>query len=201
MSSIEKNTITAIERSFLSGFGTETDIRDYGGELVISHDIADVSSLLFGSLVNSYLEFGDNLPLALNIKSDGLQALLRQFLEHYGIKNYFVFDMSVPDMIGYCRAGLNFATRESEYETHPVLYQDAAYVWMDMFISDWIEESHIERHLSCGKKICIVSPDLHGRPPKGFWERIALFACTRGEDVMLCTDYPEEARMLFYAKD
>jgi nucleoside-diphosphate-sugar epimerase len=35
----EKNTIQAFERSFEFGFGTETDIRDYKGELVISYDM------------------------------------------------------------------------------------------------------------------------------------------------------------------
>ena len=37
----EKNQQVSFERSFSLGFGTETDIRDYKGELVISHDIAD----------------------------------------------------------------------------------------------------------------------------------------------------------------
>ena len=41
----EKNTKIAFERSFQLGFGTETDIRDYKGELVISHDIADSSCM------------------------------------------------------------------------------------------------------------------------------------------------------------
>lgn len=39
--SLEKNKFVAFERSFSMGFGTETDIRDFNGELVISHDIAD----------------------------------------------------------------------------------------------------------------------------------------------------------------
>ena len=35
----EKNTIIAFKRSFNLGFGTETDIRDLNGNLVISHDM------------------------------------------------------------------------------------------------------------------------------------------------------------------
>ena len=32
----EKNTITSFKRSFDCGFGTETDLRDHDGEIVIS---------------------------------------------------------------------------------------------------------------------------------------------------------------------
>ena len=35
----EKNTATAFARSFEMGFGTETDVRDLNGLLVISHDM------------------------------------------------------------------------------------------------------------------------------------------------------------------
>ena len=33
-----KNSVDAFKASFVREFGTETDIRDYNGELVISHD-------------------------------------------------------------------------------------------------------------------------------------------------------------------
>ncbi len=38
-SAAEKNTTTAFARSFALGYGTETDVRDLNGELVISHDM------------------------------------------------------------------------------------------------------------------------------------------------------------------
>ena len=41
----EKNTKTAFHTSFKNNFGTETDIRDFNGGLVISHDIADSSAI------------------------------------------------------------------------------------------------------------------------------------------------------------
>ena len=37
----EKNSDLAFRRSFSLNFGTETDIRDFDGELVISHDVAN----------------------------------------------------------------------------------------------------------------------------------------------------------------
>ena len=75
---IEKNSLTALLRSLNTGFGLETDIRDYSGELVISHDIPGKSVLSFDDFlqcsVNLCVE--KNLTLGLNIKSDGLAAKL-----------------------------------------------------------------------------------------------------------------------------
>ena len=35
-----QNTLKAFERAFEGGFGVETDLRDFAGQIVISHDIA-----------------------------------------------------------------------------------------------------------------------------------------------------------------
>ena len=76
----EKNTLKAFERSFSMGFGTETDIRDYECELVISHDIADEKSIKLEDFFRIYDDFNKSLPLALNIKADGLQLKLKSLL-------------------------------------------------------------------------------------------------------------------------
>ena len=36
----EKNTVSAIKYAFQSGFGIETDLRDFQEKLVISHNVA-----------------------------------------------------------------------------------------------------------------------------------------------------------------
>ena len=67
----EKNTINAFQRSFDLGFGTETDIRDLAGEIVVSHDLPkgdEIRLEKFLALVSSY-ENAHSLTLALNIKS------------------------------------------------------------------------------------------------------------------------------------
>ena len=53
----EKNSTVAFQRSFQLGFGAETDVRDFNGELVISHDIASAGNLslqAFFELFNRY---------------------------------------------------------------------------------------------------------------------------------------------------
>ena len=86
----EKNKLSAFERSFNFGFGIETDIRDCNGSLIVSHDMAVADSVKVNELFELYNKYNCFLPLALNIKSDGLQVKLKNLLELYNIQNYFV---------------------------------------------------------------------------------------------------------------
>ena len=194
----EKNAPSAFKRSFSAGFGTETDLRDASGKLVVSHDPPTSGELLFEGLLEIYREYGFGLPLALNVKADGLQAQAKELLDRFGVENYFFFDMSVPDALGYLNRGLHSFTRKSEYETTPSFYDRAGGVWVDMFLSDWVEESDIAPYLSDGKKVCLVSPDLHRRDPLLFWERVRSWDCVDNSDLMICTDRPEEARKIIH---
>ncbi len=191
----EKNTAIAMERSFSMGFGTETDIRDYKGELVISHDIADESAMPLRQFLDIYSKHDKNLYLALNVKADGLQGKLKILLEEHDIKNYFVFDMSVPDGLGYLKQNLNTFTRQSEYEKEPSFYDQAYGVWLDCFNGDWIDHQIIAKHLSNQKMVCVVSPDLHKREYLAAWEKYRPIC--RENNFILCTDYPEEAKNFF----
>lgn len=191
----EKNTVIAMERSFSMGFGTETDIRDYKGELVISHDIADESAMSFRQFLDIYSKQDKDLYLALNIKADGLQSQMKNILQEYAIKNYFVFDMSVPDGLGYLKQNLNTFTRQSEYEKEPSFYEQAQGVWLDCFHDDWIDHQLIAKHLTNKKIVCVVSPDLHKRDYFAAWEKYHPLA--QENNLILCTDYPEEAKKFF----
>ncbi len=194
----EKNSLAAFERSLLSGFGTETDLRDYKNELVVSHDIADESSARLSSFIEMYRNVNNNLPLALNIKADGLQVKLKQLLKKYDVENYFVFDMSVPDTLIYLKYDYNVFTRQSEYEREPVLYKECCGVWLDEFNIHWVTRDVIGQHVDSGKKVCIVSPELHKREYRREWEDYRKIERRLGiNDIMLCTDHPEEAREFF----
>ena len=106
----EKNTAIAFERSFSLGFGTETDLRDLNGEVVISHDMPSVGVLTFSEMLEIYCKYDKPLPLALNIKSDGLQKKVKSKLLEYGVENYFLFDMSIPDHLVSLKHGLKCFT-------------------------------------------------------------------------------------------
>jgi len=198
----EKNTAAAFKKAFSEGFGVETDIRDYNGKLVVSHDIAKKSCLKIRSFFEIYNNSKKKSVLALNIKADGLQLKLKKMLREYKIKNYFVFDMSVPDGLEYLKFGFKIFTRQSEYETIPSFYNKAAGIWLDEFYYHWITKGLILNHLKNGKKICIVSPELHKRNYRKEWQDYKNISNgINSKNLIICTDYPEKAREFFYEKN
>ncbi len=198
LSASEKNTVAAFKRSFEQGFGLETDIRDYQGDLVISHDIPVPTSLPFEDFLQIHRDIGPHLPLAINIKADGLQVLIMDLLKKYQVSNYFTFDMSVPDMLGYLKADINVFSRQSEYEPDPACYGQAEGIWLDGFHGEWWSGQVIQEHLDHHKKVCIVSPELHRRPHFPTWEKMKSFSWCAHPDVMLCTDFPQQALEFFH---
>ncbi len=198
LESAEKNSITAFERSFQLGFGTETDIRDSLGKLVISHDVPtgkEMSLDKFLDITSRYADANSPISLALNIKSDGIAFLLLKQLVDCSHLDYFVFDMSIPDMRLYLNAGVPFFTRMSEIERNPPFLEEAAGVWLDAFESEWYDLNDISNLLAIGKKVCVVSPELHGRPYLTHWEKLRLW--TDSDRLIVCTDNPVAAREYF----
>lgn len=196
----EKNTLAAAQRAFENGFGMETDIRDYGGRLVISHDPADAGSLPAENLFALYQKYTQAGTLALNVKADGIQKLLYGLLEKYNIRQYFVFDMSVPEQVLYRQTGMNYYTRHSEIESVCTLYDRAVGVWLDSFYAqDWLTGSMIWQHLLAGKCVGIISPELHGKDYRKTWEMLKRNDFAAQDAVKLCTDFPEQAKEFFYA--
>lgn len=186
----EKNTKEAFKRAFDCGFGVETDLRDIKGEIVISHDMPKGNEMTFEEVL--VLLDGRNLPLALNIKADGMAFKIKKLLEKYNHTNYFTFDMSIPEMVVQHKMDLNVFTGISDIVPNPIMYKEAQGVWLDCFYSDWFSKKEIKEILDAGKKVCIVSPDLHKREYKNVW---AKYKDVKG--IMLCTDFPDEAKEYF----
>lgn len=198
----EKNTAEAFTRSFGSGFGTETDLRDLDGTLVIAHDPPRRGAMPAETFLSLHRAADPGLPLALNIKADGLQAMVAGLLERFEVPDAFVFDMSVPDMLGWLRAGVPVFTRLSDVEPEPLMADRAAGVWLDAFHSDWWNAGTVARLLDAGLRVCIVSPDLHRRDHRPVWDRLAAAAEVTGSDrLMLCTDFPQDAKEFFGRAD
>ncbi|MCJ2048972.1 hypothetical protein [Methylobacterium sp. J-070] len=185
----EKNSALAFQRSVAAGFGTETDVRDWAGRLVVSHDPPEGDALPWDAVLDLFA--GAGLPLAVNVKADGLGPALARSFEGRGIA-WFAFDMSGPEMVRYARAGLPFYTRHSDVEPDPILYDAALGVWLDAFDGDWFGPSVIEAHLAAGKTVCVVSPELHGRDPQPVWN----WLMNLPGDITLCTDHPDRASQM-----
>ena len=193
----EKNRQPAFARALQFGFGIETDLRDAGSQTVISHDPPASDAMLLDDFLALCAQVSRLGPLALNIKADGLQRRVRDGLERHGINSAFVFDMSVPDTLGYLQLGVPVFVRQSEVEPQPVLYERASGIWLDQFHADWVSAAGIFRHLEQGKPVCLVSPELHRRDPLPQWERLAASEVAAHDNFMLCTDFPVRAREVF----
>ena len=106
--------------------------------------------------------------------------------------------MSIPDSIGYLNYNAQIFTRQSEYEIDPALYSQAVGVWMDEFNQSWIDEKNIHNHILNGKKVCIVSPELHKRDFKKEWKKYKfIFLSELASEISICTDFPELASKYF----
>lgn len=197
--SIARNSPEALRTALMKGYGFESDVRDYMGKIVISHNIADSTCQDVEEVFQWLHEFKDEYCFAINIKSDGLKDILKRYFEKYMISNYFLFDMSIPQMVEFREAGLKYFTRQSEVEPEPCMYENAAGVWMDGFWStEWITEDILKRHIRNGKEICLVSPELHGSKEYiKFWSGLKEYSLDPNK-ILLCTDYPDEAEEFFY---
>ena len=191
----EKNTRKAIQRAIQEGFGIETDLRDCRGELFVSHDPACGEEMSVDELL-SICSVSD-APIALNIKADGIQRMIETALKKQPIKDYFFFDMSNPEMVLYKKYGMPYFTRQSDIEKECVLYE-ARGVWVDGFTtSEWINETILRRHLDAGKRVSIISEEIHGRNNERLWKLLRDTGLSREADVMLCTDTPAQAVSFF----
>ena len=198
----QKNSLPSFLNSFEHNFGTETDLRDCNGDIVISHDVPGEQAVTLRQFLELYSSFeSKELPLALNIKADGLQTILLVWVDEFSLSNYFVFDISVPDTLLYRSCGIKYFIRESEYENISPLYSDSEGIWLDCFHSIWYPMEHIERHLDNQKKVCLVSPELHKQDYMGLWEPLKDSRYHLEDNLLLCTDHPIIAEKFFNYED
>jgi len=193
----EKNSEKAFVRALSNGFGIETDLRDFDSKIVISHDVPSKACITFERFM-SIVEQYPAQTLSLNIKSDGLQQLSKQGLS--GFTDYFFFDMSVPDTLGYAQNGLVFYTRYSDIELVPALLTESFGVWVDNFSSNSIDLDAVTDFLKLNKKVVLVSPELHGFEYQSYWKQLLTYLRANPDqidNIGLCTDKPMDAKEFF----
>jgi hypothetical protein len=200
----QQNTKQGLRRALEAGFGIETDVRDLAGCIVVSHDPPHPQKveLDLETLADLYRQIGCAGVMALNIKSDGLAEAVRQILHRHLIYNYFVFDMSVPDMRHYLRRDMHVFARWSEYEHSSSLDDRANGLWLDCFEGEFVSESTFANGLDLRKRVALVSPELHSRPHQTAWKAWRNVLRDRKDiwgNVLVCTDFPDAAFDFFQA--
>jgi hypothetical protein len=197
----QKNSPGAFERALRGGFGIETDLRDAGGEVVISHDMPRGGEMTLDAFLALCARHPGGRPLALNIKADGLQAKVAAALAAHRIDDAFVFDMALPDALGYLAQATPAYTRLSEYESPPAFLAQAAGIWLDAFHGEWYPAQLVADWLARDKPVCIVSPELHRRPHLALWQGLRAAGLQRHAGLSLCTDFPSAAKEYFSEPD
>jgi glycerophosphoryl diester phosphodiesterase len=186
----QQNSRQSIEAARFSGYGVETDFRSKSDSLVISHDPYGDSK----PLAADEIDFTE-IPVALNIKEDGLLPQYEAFIEEYPNQHTFLFDGSIPEMVKIKERKLPHALRLSEYETD--LPWESQFLWIDGFNSDWwIKAPKIlnlmEKHFAV-----FVSPELHGRDLNLAWEFFHLLHSKVIAPFGICTDQPDKLKAVF----
>jgi hypothetical protein len=144
-------------------YGIEVDIRSFDNELHIHHD-----PFIQGEFFSQWLSKYEHGTLILNVKEEGLEERLIALMKEFGINDYFFLDQSFPFLIKYSSLAENrSAVRISEYESIETAYRVAGRVtwaWLDCFNHFPVSEEEVIRLKELGLKLCIVSPELQGRP-------------------------------------
>jgi hypothetical protein len=156
------NTISALKK-LPENFGLELDLRDHEGRLILQHDPFEN-----GEDFEEFLKFYKHGLLILNIKSERIEWKVLELLNRYSVSNYFFLDSSFPMIFQMSEKGENnTALRFSEYEgmdTLVAMENRAKWVWVDCFSKLPLSQLIYKRLKALGYKICLVSPELQGRP-------------------------------------
>jgi glycerophosphoryl diester phosphodiesterase len=197
-----ENSFEFFQEAMRLGFGLELDVRrEAPGRFYLSHDPApwspDNALDRFRPLFSRY----EHIPLAVNVKELGYEdALIELMREGVWGKSAFYFDFELlePETPGQAQrrlAGLPggkdcaVASRLSDRgETlEQCLSIPGQLVWADEFDSLWITRREVEAVRKAGRKIYLISPELHGFPEEVRKKRWKDFK-EWGIDG-LCTDY------------
>ena len=157
-------------------YGVEVDIRSFGDDLIIHHD-----AMVAGESFAAWIAHYRHGTLILNVKEEGLEARLIELMARHGIDDFFFLDQSFPFLVKWSKAGeRRCAVRVSEFElidTALTLAGKVEWVWVDCFTQLAMTGREAKRLQNAGFKLCLVSPELHGRAAEpGIAEMAALLA-------------------------
>ena len=144
-------------------YGAEIDIRSHGEKLILQHDPYIIDTQCFDTWISEYRQD----TLILNVKEEGLEERLINEMISRNITNYFFLDQSIPFLIKWASVcNKCCAARVSEYESIQTVINLAnkiSWVWIDCFNHFPIDRNDSIKLKNLGLKICLVSPELHGK--------------------------------------
>ena len=206
-----ENRLSACQRALGLGFGLEIDLRRSAtGEFYIGHDAAPVTPHHALESYQDLFRAHSGLTIAVNVKESGYEAALIELQRAgaFGGRRDFYFDFELVEPEAPFAAlqrllalpggrATRIATRRSDRgETQPrCLAIDCAVAWVDEFDSFWLTAQDIRALREAGRRIYVISPELHGFETSQRRQRWAQFK--KWEVDGLCTDYALEAAEFF----
>lgn len=185
-----RNTIAELQAT-PTHLGVEVDIRSCGQQLIIHHD-----PFAEGESFDDWLATYRHGTLILNVKEEGLEARLIALMQERGIADYFFLDQSFPFLVKWARNGeRRCAVRVSEFEsveTALTLAGKIDWVWVDCFTRFALSGDEARRLQAAGFKLCLVSPELQGRPAESEIPQLEALLRERGiRAEAVCTKRPD----------
>lgn len=178
------NTLEALER-VPAEYGIEFDVREGVDGPCVTHDPWTPSVALDTFLAHCRHSF-----YIVNIKCEGIEPRVLEMLKSHSIESFFLLDCSIPMIVRLSRQGeRRFAVRLSEYESIETVMsfsRKVNWVWVDVFTRVPVTPSECQRLKDAGFGLCLVSPELQGRP-----EALVETAAEIGASMdMVCTKMP-----------
>jgi len=156
------NTVAEL-KALPEGLGIELDLRDLGSRLIIQHD-----PFKEGEDFETYIQHVKNRFMILNIKSERIEYRVKEIIEAHQLHDFVFLDSSFPMMIQLSTNGeTRQAVRFSEFESiHTILAMKnrVNWIWIDCFTKFPLTPETVAALKETGLKLCLVSPELVGRP-------------------------------------
>ncbi len=150
-------------RTLPTEYGAEIDLRDRGDRLILVHD-----PFKDGEDAEPFFAEWKHGTLILNIKSERIEHRILELMQKYKITDYFFLDSSIPMIVALSRLGeKRIAVRYSEFESLDTVLKFAGlvdWVWVDCFSHLPLQQKEFRTLKDAGFKLCLVSPELQGRP-------------------------------------
>src|SRR5262245_46007015 len=80
--------------------GIELDLRSSGNDVPVTHD-----PFTTGPTIEEYFPHVGRRPCIFNVKTEGIEARVRELAAANGIEDWFMLDLSVPAAVKLARAG------------------------------------------------------------------------------------------------
>ena len=141
-------------------FGVEVDVRSIKKKLILNHEPFQKATSL-----DTFLKKFNHKFLILNVKEEGIENLILNYVKKNRIKNYFLLDVTVPKIFQFIKNKKknNLCLRISKFERLNQLNffnKKIEWIWVDTFDNKIPLNINDLEGYSKKFKLCLVSPEL-----------------------------------------